>query len=425
MNSTDSSHFCLSENEGLSDSSTHLMNKNKIFNDPVYGFISIHFEIIYDLIQHPYFQRLRRITQLGMTHLTYPGAVHTRFHHALGSLHLMNLTIEVLRQKGAELSEEEAEAASIAILLHDLGHGPFSHALEGRLVGAHHETLTMKLLDRLNHQFEGRLDLAMRIFNNSYPKRFLHQLISSQLDLDRMDYLNRDSFYTGVMEGKIGYDRIIKMLRVVDGQLVVEEKGIASIEKFLVARKIMYWQVYLHKTVLSAELMLKAVIARARHLHLENRSAGIVSNSLSVLFENSWERERDHDLILENFVQLDDVDIMILLKNLQHCDDFVLRMLSQGLIQRQLFRVELSNKPLENNNVDDLRDRIARSWNIDHELAQSLIYQGKEEVEIYNHDQDQIMIFQKDGNIRDLTELADFNYFGQSISRYYLCFPRI
>ncbi|MBK8502839.1 MAG: HD domain-containing protein [Saprospiraceae bacterium] len=398
------------------------MNKNKIFNDPVYGFVSINFEIIYDLIQHPYFQRLRRITQLGMTHLTYPGAVHTRFHHALGALHLMNLAIDVLRQKGAEISEEEAEAASIAILLHDIGHGPFSHALEGRLVSVHHETLTAQLLDRLNRHFEGRLDLAIKIFNNSYRKRFLHQLISSQLDLDRMDYLNRDSFYTGVMEGKIGYDRIIKMLRVVDGQLVVEEKGIASIEKFLVTRKIMYWQVYLHKTVLSAELMLKAAIERARYLHLNNRQAAVISRSLAVLFENNWENEPEHDLIMETFVQLDDVDIMILLKNSLQCDDFVLKTLSQGLIQRQLFRVELSNHPLVATNVTDLRARIAQSVGIDN--AESLIYEGREQVEIYNHDKDQIMIFQKDGSIRDLTELADFNYFGQSISRYYLCFPR-
>lgn len=400
------------------------MNKNKIFNDPVYGFVSINFEIIYDLIQHPYFQRLRRITQLGMTHLTYPGAVHTRFHHALGALHLMNLAIDVLRQKGAEISKEEAEAASIAILLHDIGHGPFSHALEGHLVNLQHETLTRELLERLNRQFEGRLDQAICIFDNTHTKRFLHQLISSQLDLDRMDYLNRDSFYTGVMEGKIGYDRIIKMLRVVDGQLVVEEKGIASIEKFLVARKIMYWQVYLHKTVLSAELMLKAAIERARVLHMNNRSAAIIPKSLAVLLENSWESELNRDLILETFVRLDDIDIMILLKNSLQCDDFILKTLAQGLIQRRLFRVELSNTALNIRDIDDLKERISKSLAIDDDLSASLIFEGKEQVEIYNHDQDQIMILQKDGRIRDLTQLADFDYFGQTISRFYLCFPR-
>lgn len=400
------------------------MNKNKIFNDPVYGFVSINFEILYDLIQHPYFQRLRRITQLGMTHLTYPGAVHTRFHHALGALHLMNLTLDVLRQKGAEISREEAEAASIAILLHDIGHGPFSHALEGRLIGTHHEVISARLLDLLNDQFKGRLSMGISIFNDTYPKRFLHQLISGQLDLDRMDYLNRDSFYTGVMEGKIGYDRIIKMLRVVDGHLVVEEKGIASIEKFLVARKIMYWQVYLHKTVLSAETMLIGAVERARVLFLNGGLQG-VSAPLSILFSQPWTNPDAQTLILDAFVQLDDVDIMILLKNSIHCSDSILNTLARGLIERQLFRVQLSNNPINISDKEALKKRIAGVFGLEGKLIDALIFEGEEQVEIYNVKKDEIKISRKDGQTIGLSEILDADYFQKTITKYYLCYPRM
>ncbi|MCB0667843.1 MAG: HD domain-containing protein [Saprospiraceae bacterium] len=400
------------------------MNKNKIFNDPVYGFVSIHFEILYDLIQHPYFQRLRRITQLGMTHLTYPGAVHTRFHHALGALHLMNMTLDVLRQKGAEISDAEAEAASIAILLHDIGHGPFSHALEGRLIETHHEVISAHLLDILNKQFGGRLSLGISIFKNTYPKKFLHQLISGQLDLDRMDYLNRDSFYTGVMEGKIGFDRIIKMLRVENGHLMVEEKGIASIEKFLVARKIMYWQVYLHKTVLSAETMLIGAIERAKRLFREGGLKG-VSSPLAILFTQNWSDVQAQPLILEAFVQLDDVDIMILLKNSIHYNDLILNTLAQGLIQRRLFQVRLSNNPAETADKEKLMEDIAQATAMDKKLVGDLVYEGQEQVEIYNGKKDQIKIYGKDGRTMDLNEILDSDYFQKTITKYYLCYPRI
>jgi uncharacterized protein len=242
------------------------MVKKKIFNDPVYGFINVPYGIIFDLVEHPYFQRLRRIKQVSLTHYVYPGALHTRFHHALGALHLMSQAIDVLRSKGAQITDEEADAVSIAILLHDIGHGPFSHTLEHTLINVSHETLSLLFMQKLNEEFGGTLDLAIRIFRDDYPKKFLHQLVSSQLDMDRMDYLTRDSFFTGVYEGVIGYDRIIKMLSVHDGELVVEEKGIYSIEKFLIARRLMYWQVYLHKTVLSAELMLIRTMRRAKEL---------------------------------------------------------------------------------------------------------------------------------------------------------------
>ncbi|MCB0687808.1 MAG: HD domain-containing protein [Saprospiraceae bacterium] len=400
------------------------MNKNKIFNDPVYGFVSIHYEILYDLIQHPYFQRLRRITQLGMTHLTYPGAVHTRFHHALGALHLMNLSLEVLRQKGAEITNEEAEAASIAILLHDIGHGPFSHALEGRLIGVPHESISARLLDLLNDQFAGRLSMGIAIFKNNYPKKFLHQLISGQLDLDRMDYLNRDSFYTGVMEGKIGYDRIIKMLRVENGQLVVEAKGIASIEKFLVARKIMYWQVYLHKTVLAAEIMLISAIDRAKLL-FSGGDLDALTQPLATLFSHQWSNPGSQYDILNAFVNLDDVDIMILLKDALHSKDYILRTLAEGLINRQLFKVQLSSIPYDTGRVTQIIRQLAASLDLDEAVSKSLVFTGEEQVEIYNPQRDQIRIFQKDGRTLDLSQMEEFDYFRQSNTKYYLCHPAL
>ena len=254
------------------------MNKKKIFNDPVYGFITIPYNIIFDLIEHPYFQRLRRIKQLGLTDHVYPGALHTRFHHALGAMHLMTQTIEVLRSKDVKITKKEAKAVSIAILLHDIGHGPFSHTLENTLVNIHHEELSLFFMEALNKEFGGKLTLAIQIFKDEYPKKFLHQLVSGQLDMDRMDYLNRDSFFTGVYEGVIGYDRIIKMLSVKNGNLVVERKGIYSIEKFLMARRLMYWQVYLHKTVVSAEQMLVKVVERAKKLAEQKKKLSISEN---------------------------------------------------------------------------------------------------------------------------------------------------
>ncbi|NND33940.1 MAG: HD domain-containing protein, partial [Saprospiraceae bacterium] len=323
----------------------------------------------------------------------------------------------------AEITREESEAASIAILLHDIGHGPFSHALEGRLVSANHEELSLQLMRQLNDEFGGRLTMAIQIFQNEHPKHFLHQLISGQLDLDRMDYLNRDSFYTGVMEGKIGYDRIIKMFRVVDDTLMVEEKGLASIEKFLVARKIMYWQVYLHKTVLSAERMLIAALERARFLHSQNVID--ISPTLSTLLSRTWSNPNHREEIMQAFVQLDDIDIMILLKNSIPSKDFILGTLSLSLIQRRLFKVELSEKPIETRYIDNLTKQIEEHLDIDQSTARQLVWSGEEQVEVYNGEVNQIKVYKKDNSNLNLSEISDFAYLLRIVTKYYLCYPHM
>ncbi|HZH55215.1 MAG TPA: HD domain-containing protein, partial [Sphingobacteriaceae bacterium] len=308
------------------------MNKRKIINDPVYGFIHIPTDFIFDIVQHPYFQRLRYIKQVSMTHLVYPGALHTRFQHALGAMHLMGLALDTIQSKGTPVSAEEREAACIAVLLHDLGHGPFSHSLEHTIVeGVSHELLSSLLMEELDQYFSGRLGLAKAIFNNQYPKTFLHQLVSSQLDTDRMDYLNRDSFFTGVSEGVIGFDRIIKMFHVVDNELVVEQKGIYSVEKFLIARRLMYWQVYLHKAVLSAEGMLLQLLRRAKELFQngEYQMGNLTSQTISPSLEHFLSRfinrqEFESDIVhLRHFTNLDDVDILSAIKTWATHEDVI------------------------------------------------------------------------------------------------------
>ncbi|MGA0435366.1 MAG: HD domain-containing protein, partial [Flavobacteriales bacterium] len=311
-------------------------NKHKILNDPVYGFVTIQHELSFDLMNHPYVQRLRRISQLGLSHLVYPGAVHNRFHHAIGALHLMQEAIAVLRAKGVEISKDEAEGACAAILLHDVGHGPFSHALEHSIVkGVHHEDISALIMAKLNDEFNGALDTAIAIFNDHHPKAFLHQLVSSQLDMDRMDYLARDSFYSGVAEGKIGSDRIIKMLAVENNEIVVEEKGIYSIEKFLMARRLMYWQVYLHRTVLCAEFMLMNALRRAKEL-AQAGHAIFTTPALGVFINESLDRAKflADEQILQHFCDLDDSDILTCLKVWQNHEDFVLRELSRRIVHR-------------------------------------------------------------------------------------------
>ena len=318
-------------------------NKKKIFNDPVYGFISIPQEIIFDVIEHPFMQRLRRIKQLGLTDLVYPGALHTRYHHVLGAMHLMSKAIATIRRKGHTISETEEQAALLAILLHDIGHGPFSHALEHDIVsGVSHEEISIFFIERLSKEFNGELDLALEIFKNTYPKEFLHQLVSSQLDMDRMDYLNRDSFYTGVNEGKIGSDRIIEMMNVVNGKLVLEEKGIYSIEKFIVARRLMYWQVYLHKTVVAAEYMLIQALRRAKELK-QKGTALFASPALNYFLENNVSAEdfKSDPKVLERFALLDDYDILGAIKVWQSESDKVLSELSKRIIERRLFKIEV------------------------------------------------------------------------------------
>ncbi len=412
-----------SSNDRDPNSSACMKNKRKIFNDPVYGFVTIPYEIIFDLIEHPIFQRLRHVSQLGLTHLIYPGALHTRFHHAIGALHLMTLAIESLRSKGVEIEDEEAEAVSIAILLHDLGHGPFSHALEERLIGVNHEVLSIHLMRKLNDEFEGALTLAIDIFQDKYPKRFLHQLISSQLDMDRMDYLNRDSFYTGVMEGKIGYDRIIKMLQVIDDQLVVEEKGIYSVEKFLVARKIMYWQVYLHKTVLAAELMLIAVIERVREL--DYPSHDFLSDSLYTLLHHSWNDFDMRSQLTDAFLTIDDHDVFILLKNLLNSSDYILQTLATGLVQRQLFSVEMGNFPFPSSYVEQVISNIAQVSQLKHDQVTGMCWTGSVSNDTYVDREDEIQILVKGGRTVPLSELSGYKSVSETTVKYYFCHPKI
>lgn len=404
------------------------MNKRKIINDPVYGFITIPFDLVFDLIEHPIFQRLRRIKQLGLTHYVYPGALHTRFHHALGAMHLMQQAIKVLRQKDVEITEAEEQAAIIAILLHDVGHGPFSHTLEHTIINIHHEDLSVFLMEILNKEFDGQLDLAIKIFKKEYHKKFLYQLVSSQLDMDRMDYLNRDSFFTGVAEGVIGYDRIIKMLSVVDNELVVEEKGIYSIEKFLIARRIMYWQVYLHRTVLSAEQMLIRALTRAKFLS-QNGQKIFASNSLSYFVQQSilpkdltqYKKE-----ILHHYTQLDDVDVVSSLKHWCSHDDKVLAFISQGLVNRRLFRIEIQEKPFENDKINKLHRSVRQKVgsDISAQDLEYLVFTGSESNRTYSKGKQEIKVKFKNGMVKPISKVSDFEISPKSTTKYYICYPK-
>ena len=402
------------------------MNKKKIFNDPVYGFITIPYTIIFDLIEHPFFQRLRRIKQVGLTHYVYPGALHTRFHHALGAMHLMTLAIEVLRSKEIEITEEEARAACIAILLHDIGHGPFSHALEHTLVDTHHEELSILFMKELNEQFDGQLSLAIQIFEDHYHKKFLNQLVSGQLDMDRMDYLNRDSFFTGVSEGVIGYDRIIKMLSVRDNELVVEEKGIYSIEKFLIARRLMYWQVYLHKTSLVAEQMLIRTLKRAKHLS----SNGVLLDCSKPLKRFLYHSVGLNDFkenqaeLLSEFAKLDDFDIISALKSWRDHDDFVLSFLSKSIMDRKLFRVELNNEPFKSDYTTKLRQKLSEAIGNKSIDLDYLLLEGIETNSAYSTSKKEIKILFKTGEVKPMSAFADHGIYPKIITKYYLCYPK-
>ncbi|HUM53431.1 MAG TPA: HD domain-containing protein, partial [Chitinophagales bacterium] len=334
------------------------MNKRKIFNDPVYGFISIPYDIVFDVIEHPFFQRLRRIQQLGLSSLVYPGATHSRFHHSLGAMHLMYKSLEVLKTKGHEITEEESQAAVLAILMHDVGHGPFSHALESILVNIEHEHISMLLMQQLQKEFGKPIDIAIQIFTNQYPKKFLYQLVSGQLDMDRLDYLNRDSFYSGVSEGVVGYDRIINMLDMHDDNIVVEEKGIYSIEKFLVARRLMYWQVYLHKTSLVADLILKNAILRAKKVYQNIEIATSISSNLFFFLKNEI-TANDFENHLDKFVLLDDTDVMQALKYWMNSDDTILKTLSTAIINRKLFKIEFLEEDKVNEKYNALKEKYS------------------------------------------------------------------
>ncbi|GJM35372.1 MAG: phosphohydrolase [Saprospiraceae bacterium] len=402
------------------------MNRKKILNDPVYGFVNIPYGILFDLVEHPYFQRLRRIKQVSLTHYVYPGALHTRFHHALGALHLMSQAIEVLRSKGTEISEEEATAVSIAILLHDIGHGPFSHTLEHTLINVHHEELSILFMERLNQIFNGQLDLAITVFKDEYPKKFLHQLVSGQLDMDRLDYLNRDSFFTGVHEGVIGYDRIIKMLDVHDGELVVEEKGIYSIEKFLIARRLMYWQVYLHKTVLSAELMMVQALKRAKLL-AQNGVVLEMPSNLRFFLDDNLTREdfkTQPETLLDHFSALDDHDIVSGLKAWQSAPDPILSYFSKCLIQRRLFKLEFHNEPIPKSHVDGIREKLMGYPFFTEEWLPYLLISGKETNSAYNTFNDEIKILFKDGQVLPMSMVVDHGVQPRIFTKHYLCYPK-
>jgi uncharacterized protein len=401
-----------------------MANKIKIFNDPVYGFVSFPKpSIMLDVIDHPYFQRLRRISQTALTHYVYPGAHHTRFHHALGAYHLMTLSIEVLRQKGIEITEEEAEGVYLTILLHDIGHGPFSHALEHTIIDVHHEDLSLLFMNELNTIFNGKLTLAIQIFEDKHPKHFLHQLVSGQLDMDRMDYLTRDSFFTGVSEGVIGYDRIIKMLNVHEGELVVEEKGIYSIEKFLIARRLMYWQVYLHKTVLSAEQMLMRVLKRAKELYTEGQPVESFGQ-LEYFFKNNIIDKKNSEELAKRFAMLDDFDIIASLKLWTSNKDYVLSLLSTNILNRKLFKLELRNEPFDAFTVDAMRQKIAQKvpsgTNLDY-----LVYTGIESNQTYNNTKDEIKMIFKNGDIRSITESMDYEILTKIIQKHYLSYLKV
>ncbi len=404
-------------------------NKKSIINDPVYGFVTVPTNFAFDVIQHPYFQRLRYIKQLSMTHLVYPGALHTRFQHALGAMHLMGLALETLISKGIAISQEEKEAAQIAVLLHDIGHGPFSHSLEGTLVeDVSHEWLSSLIIDQLDTEFGGRLALVKEIFNDRYEKKFLHQLVSSQLDTDRMDYLTRDSFFTGVSEGVINFDRIIKMLNVVEGELVVEQKGIYSVEKFLIARRLMYWQVYLHKTIIAAEGMLFGILRRAKELYLSPNNL-LVSPSLEHFLHNkitceNFEADKAH---LKHFVALDDVDILAAIKGWSMHPDPVLSLLCKRLLSRDLFYSDLFAQKPEPEFLDNLKKAAVSQFGISPQETDYFIWHHPVENSAYEQVDNEIKVLMKDGSVQDIakaSDLSNLETLSSKVRKYAICYPK-
>ncbi|MDQ8005083.1 MAG: HD domain-containing protein [Pedobacter sp.] len=405
------------------------MNKKKIINDPVYGFITIPTELVFDLISHRYFQRLRYIKQLAMTHIVYPGALNTRFHHALGAMHLMSLALEVLKNKGHEISAEEEEAATIAILLHDIGHGPFSHALEHTLAqGIKHEDISLLMMDKLNEEFGGRLTTAINIFKGKYHRKFFCQLISGQVDLDRMDYLNRDSFYTGVSEGVISFDRIIKMFNIVDDQLVVEEKGIYSVEKFLIARRLMYWQVYLHKTVIAGEQLLVKILERAKELTLEGVTLFATPALQHFLVDNvNSANFFEEEIHLQQFSKLDDQDIYASVKVWADAEDVILSKLCKMLNARKLYKVEISNEAPDPQRVERIAFQTAVALNIDDEDLSYFVFTDTITNRAYNAESSNINILMKNGTLSDIakaSDLSNLESLDKTVKKHILCYVR-
>lgn len=409
-------------------------NKKKIINDPVFGFINIRSELVFDLIEHPYFQRLRRIKQLGLSCMVFPGANHTRFEHALGAVHLMRSAIGILRLKGQEITDEEADAVTVAILLHDIGHGPFSHVLENTLVqGVAHERISLLLMEELNRQFNGKLDLALRIFTDQYPRHFLHQLVSSQLDMDRLDYLSRDSFFSGVSEGVIGAERIIKMLNVKNDELVVEYKGIYSVENFLIARRLMYWQVYLHKTVISAEYLLINVLARARELAFSGVDL-FATPVLKAFLVNeitpddfTFNRPVNGRPILDLFTSLDDNDIIASIKEWQDHPDTALSYLASCIINRRLFKIKISRKLFPEQKIIQLKEKICSHFKVSEDQLHYFLIADTISNSAYNKAPiDKINVLFKNNKISDIADASDINLsvFSETVRKYFICYPK-
>ncbi len=410
----------------------HQINKKKIINDPVFGFINIQSDLVFDLIEHPVFQRLRRIKQLGLSFLVFPGANHSRFEHAIGATHLMRQAITVLRLKGHEINEEEAEAVTIAILLHDVGHAPYSHVLEHEMVAISHEEISLLLMNDLDSRFGGKLELAIQIFRNQYKKKFLHQLVASQTDMDRLDYLSRDSFFTGVAEGVVGIDRIIKMLNVHNDRLVIDIKGIYSIEKFLIARRLMYWQVYLHKTVVAAEILLINTLKRAKQL-VRSGETVFATPTLEVFLSNDFSFENFKNNIVVNgkkvldwFTLFDDNDILSSLKEWQFHDDPVLSYLAGSLFNRKLFKASLESKPVSKSWEEKMLKRISKEITQNKELAPYFLMTGEITNNAYNRSSENINILFKDGKVKDIREASDINLsvLTKTVRKYFVCYPK-
>lgn len=403
------------------------INKLKIFNDPIYGFISISNALLYDLIQHPYFQRLRRISQMGLTYLVYPGAHHTRFHHALGCMHLMQKAIQTLRTKNVEISTEEENALLIAILLHDIGHGPFSHAMEHSIVeNIHHEHLSLLFMEQLNTEFNGKLSLAIQIFTGKYHRKFMLQLISSQLDMDRMDYLRRDSFYSGVAEGNVNSERLIQMLHVKNDVLVIEEKGVYSVEKFLMARRLMYWQAYLHKTSVVAELILTKILKRAKEL----TNQGVVlncSDPLQFFLKNKITTDVFSASMLNTFSLLDDFDVMSAIKNWQFNSDFVLSSLSKMIINRDLLKIQMMKDKPSLKMIQEYKDAFQTIYGTTALETDYFVFKGKIKNQAYNKETEPITILKKDETTEDVAQANDqlsLKALSKPVTKYFFCFPK-
>ncbi len=410
------------------------LNKIKIVNDPLYGLINIPSELIFDIIQHPYFQRLRRIHQLGLTAYVYPGATHTRFQHVLGATYLMKQALQVIQSKGTEISKKEIEAALLAILLHDIGHPPLSHSLEYILVeNISHEVISLLFMEEFNKQFKGKLTEGIEVFRGVHKKKFLHQLVSSQLDMDRLDYLRRDSFFTGVSEGVVGYDRIIKMLNVFDNELVVDEKGIYSVEKFLIARRLMYWQVYLHKTVVVAEQLLIKVLLRAKQIYTEGKPL-FLTPVLEYFFK---EKINSKELMLEKinghfplhmYAQLDDNDIFVSIKQWQNHDDFVLSYLSKSIINRSLLKIELTENRIDENRFNEIKQKVIKKYKISAKDVQYLVFTDSIKNNAYSDKAGQkINILKKNNELKDIAQASDVSnvaVLSKIVEKFYMCYPK-